>query len=297
VRFEDGRAVFDVHDRTGLEQWRQLADEFFQHLAHPELAHLVITDRYERVVNEWQRQTPSEFGGQGAGVYVANKIDGTRAGAKTVVLAGRRSVVVASAGTRRLGTDVARWMLTHEAQHVRLHERDLTAWAVQRRLGRGIVPVRPWEFVYCAQNALDEYRCERAVHSKLPAIQRTYDPHDFQAVMRKLGDARAAWRLRGDLVKAHQIVTQVIDRLAVIAAYSAAAIDAGHDTAQRWSSASKLGPIWGCLRRAPGVDETASKDVLWGLAVETSGKIDQLLRHDGIELTFTDDDGLALYFS
>lgn len=292
----EGGLLLDMHRPTSeIATWRGLGEEFFGQVMLPDLTQLIITDRYEQVVTQWQQDTPWEFGDQASTAYVASKIDGTRAAGKTIVLAGGRAVVVASVGTLNAGVDVTRWMLRHEAQHVRLHQDESAAWGVHRRSGQEIVSVRPWVFVWSAQSAIDEYRCESAVHAQLPPLEPTYGPVDAKTVLRRFHEARAAWTVQRDLDKAHQIVVGAIDRLVVVAAYSAAAIAAGHDTEQRWAATPELRPIWTCLRRAPTLENPVTYADLWRYTLGASEAVDRLCRRLGVELTFTDDHE-ALYF-
>ena len=180
----------------------------FGQIRQPDLVKLIITDRYEQVVTEWQQDTPWEFGDEASTTYVASKIDGTRAAGKTIVLAGGRAVVVASVGTLNAGVDVTRWMLRHEAQNVRLHQDESAAWGVHRRSGQEVVSVRPWVFVWSAQSAIDEYRCESAVHAQLPPLKPTYGPVDAELILRRFREARTAWTVQRDLDKAHQFVVE-----------------------------------------------------------------------------------------
>lgn len=276
--------------------WRGLAEEFLRQVERPELVQLLVTDNFEHAVQVWQRSTPSEFGDQGsADVYFASKVDGTRAAAKTVVLGEGQAVVIAAVGTLSLGVATARWMLTHEAQHVRLHQSETAAWGVHRRSGQEIVSPRPWVFIWSAQNAIDEYRCEAVTHSQLPERALAYGPDEFRVVLRHLDRARMIGVVEGDLEHAYEVVTQAVDRLAVLAAYSGAAIDGGRDTRQRWGMASAVTPVWSALRRSPSVNEPTRPAALWRETLQVSEALDQVLRRAGVELTF-DDDQLALYF-
>lgn len=283
-----------VHETAS---WRTLGEYFLRQVERPDLVQLLVTDRYEHGVQAWQRLTPPEFGDQGsAEVYASAKVDGTRAAAKTVVLSDHRAVVVAAAGTLDLGADVARWMLTHESQHVRMHQADTAAWGVHRRSGQEIVSPRPWAFVWAAQNAIDEYRCEKAVHARLPPRELTYGPDELRVVVQHLREAREIGVVQRDLEQAYQVVTQALDRLAVLAAYSAAAIVTGRDSDRRWASGAELAAVWSRLWRIPDVDGPSSHPQLWRATLDVSESLDSVLRRAGVELTFTDDE-LALYFS
>lgn len=278
----------------GATLWEALSREFFGQIAQPAKAQLVVTNRYEDTVNRWRQQTPREYGDEDSAAYVATKIDGARAAAKTIVLARHRAVVVAAAGTLAYGEDLARWMLTHEAQHVRLHQDGSAAWGVHRRSGQEIWSPRPWELVWAAQSAIDEYRCEDAVHAQLSPPRPTCDPADGRLVVKRFGEARAVWDRQGDLTRAYEIVVQAIDRLGVIAAYSAAAVLSGHDSTARWAGLP-MRPIWDCLAHAPRVGEPVSEAELWHRTMTTSKALADVLRRSGIELTFTNDQ-TSLYF-
>jgi len=90
VRFKSGLSL-DLrarHPATQVAEWRVLGEEFFAQFGRPGLVELIVTDRFESVVGQWQRDVPRAYGGEGALVYRAAKADETRASAKTVVLAG-----------------------------------------------------------------------------------------------------------------------------------------------------------------------------------------------------------------
>lgn len=188
-----------------------------------------------------------------------------------------------------------RRVLAHEAQHVRFHERDAAAWAVHRRRDAPILSARPWEFVWAAQSALDEYRVERAVRTQLDPGPAT-DPQDVAGIVQQLREARVAWVGTRDLQLAHQIVVQALDRLGVVAAYTAAAVRAGQDDPNRWAGVPLIGRVWGRLDRAPLLGEDAGKDQLWDRSLEVAEAMDLTLQQRGIRLVF-EHDRTALYFT
>lgn len=295
MRFKSGLLV-DVRGRYPsnlLAGWRALSEEFFAQIEHGDLVELIVTDRFESVVTQWQRDTPRSFGGEGAVVYRAGKADGTRASAKTVVLAERRAVVVVGADAIGLDGDTARWMLTHEVQHVLLHQQDASAFAVQRRLDKEIESPRPWVFVFTAQSAIDEFRCEKAVHVQRGGREPTYGPADAVRLLRQLQTARSTSRT--DLERAYEIVVQVVDRLAIMAAYAGAAVDTGSDDEQRWAEMPEFAALWKHLWLAPQVGAGVEPSEVWALALDMSQALDLVLRGRGVELVF-EDDGTSLYF-
>jgi len=160
-----------------VRRWRDLSERFFERLDHPTLVQLIVTDRFENVVSRWQRDEPEEFGGRGEAGYQASKADGTQAQARTIVLAdGQAAIVAAADAADDLDGDALWWMLTHETQHVLMHQAYTAAFAVQRRIDQPIWSPRPWLFVLTAQSAIDEFRAELATHAVLPARELTYGP-------------------------------------------------------------------------------------------------------------------------
>lgn len=295
MRFTSG-LLFDLRGRSPSDvvaKWRVFSDEFFSQFDHRGLVELIVTDRFESVVAQWQRDTPRALGGEGAVGYRAGKADGTRASAKTVPLAEQCCVVVVGVDAIELGDDMVRWMLVHEAQHVLLHQQEASAYAVQRRLDQQIESPRPWLFVFAAQNSIDEFRCERAVYGHRGGREPTYGPDDAARVIGQLRAARSASRT--DLDRAYEIVVQVVDRLAVMAAYTAAAVDAGSDDAGRWAGVPELTTQWEYLRQAPEVGDRVSSLELWASALDLSRSLDLALRGHRIELIF-EGDGVAVYF-
>lgn len=79
----------DLPEGPARQHWLQLGAEFLEQVVEPDATRLVVTHRFEEAVNRYQPLTPWEYGDQGSTVYMADKADGARAGAKTVTLAGR----------------------------------------------------------------------------------------------------------------------------------------------------------------------------------------------------------------
>ncbi|MFF0467603.1 hypothetical protein ACFYPX_09290 [Micromonospora zamorensis] len=187
--------------------WSNLLAEFAAEVPTPEKVEVVITDEYEKVAGQYQvqevdRANPSMTAEQ----YRAKKVDGARAGAMTCVLPGGKVVVVAGSGLVPAGVRGARHGLLHEAQHVRLAQRGDAAWGVHRRVPFTL-PEREitFEFLWAAESAIDEYRCERTVHERgWTDPTNTVSPGNVASIVATFRAARMTWDVTGDLMGAYQ---------------------------------------------------------------------------------------------
>jgi hypothetical protein len=143
-----------------------LAPEFTLELPQSGRVELVVTDRFERVAGEYDvRALHRSNEAMTAADYAAARPDGAFAVGKTVELPDGQVAVVVS--TDLLGEhSLARHTMLHEAQHVRLIQHGDGAHAVHRRWSFTLTDEFTWEFLWIAESAVDEFRCERAMYER-----------------------------------------------------------------------------------------------------------------------------------
>ncbi|MEU8333399.1 hypothetical protein [Micromonospora sp. NPDC048839] len=266
--------------------WSNLLAEFAAEVPTPEKVEVVITDEYEKVAGQYQvqevdRANPSMTAEQ----YRAKKVDGARAGAMTCVLPGGKVVVVAGSGLVPAGVRGARHGLLHEAQHVRLAQRGDAAWGVHRRVPFTL-PEREitFEFLWAAESAIDEYRCERTVHERgWTDPTNTVRPGNVASIVATFRAARMTWDVTGDLMGAYQAAFASLDRMANVLAYGAAGVVTGVISATAWAKAPVAGRILDLLEDLPGTDMVVPREDLAAVAVEVAKRLRRILQEMGFD--------------
>ncbi|MFI7283433.1 hypothetical protein ACIBOV_24540 [Micromonospora chersina] len=277
--------------------WSTLLAEFTAEVPNPEKVEVVITDEYEKVAGEYLVQEVDRANqSMTAEQYRANRADGARAAAKTCVLPDGRIVVVAGSGLVPYGIRAARHGLLHEAQHVRLHQHGDAAWAVHRRVPFTL-PDREitWEYLWLAESAIDEYRCERTVHERGwtdPA--NTVGPGDVAGVVASFRTARAAWDVTGDLMGAYHAAFASLDRMSDVLGYGAAGVVTRVIPAATWAKAPVAGRILDVVEDLPGTDVVVPREDLVAAAVEVAKRLRRILQEMGFDYFFTPDGGTYL---
>jgi hypothetical protein len=115
--------------------WDSLIPEFTQEVLYPSCVRLVITDRYEEIAGTYAVQSASQLNqAEIAADYRSAKPGGAVAVAKTVDLPDDKVAVIVDAGLAKLGREVMRRTLLHEAQHVCLIQNADSAMAVHKRV-------------------------------------------------------------------------------------------------------------------------------------------------------------------
>lgn len=142
-----------------------LIPSFTAEVLRPDAVELVVTDQYEAVAGEYSVHSPVVANPtETADDYRAMKSDGAMAVAKTIDLPDDQIAVVVGSAITRLGSEQAWRALFHETKHVRLHQKTTSAWGVHRRTTFNLPDDLSYGFVWIAEIAIDEFRCERAVY-------------------------------------------------------------------------------------------------------------------------------------
>ena len=205
---------------------------------NPGRVEVVVTDRFELVAGQLAATSPVQGSQTPAEDYTATQADGSLAVARTIDLPDDRVAVVVPAGLLSLDEAVVRRVLVHEAQHVRLLQQGNPAFGVHRRLGLGRPDGLMWEFVWFAEIALDEFRCERAVHKRGLAAQTPeldVSPDEFQGITEVFEQVKRDFRdSQREIMPAYHGAFQALKRLTVYLAYGAAQLVAEPDRLAAW---------------------------------------------------------------
>ncbi|MBL6275335.1 hypothetical protein JMF97_04065 [Micromonospora fiedleri] len=270
--------------------WSTLLAEFAAEVPDPDKVEVVITDEYEKVAGEYLVQEVDRANqSMTAEQYRADRADGARAAAKTCVLPGGRIVVVASSGLMPHGIRPARHMLLHEAQHVRLHQHGDAALAVHRRVPFTL-PQREimWEYLWLAESAIDEFRCERTVHERGwtdPA--NLVGPGDVSGVVATFRAARTAWDVTGDVMGAYHAAFASLDRMSKVLGYGAAGVVTGVISPAAWARVPVAGRILDVVEDLPGADVVLPREDLIAAAVEVAKRLRRILKEMGFDYFHT----------
>jgi hypothetical protein len=227
-----------------------LADE----VPSPAAVRIIVTDTFDRTVAEYVSRAPSMSGMPTRG-YTATKPDGAQAIAKTVEVPGGKVAVIASRFL--LGSDPEACLRTflHEAQHVRVEQDGGRTWAAHREIGLKVPDGLTWEFIWLAEAAIDEFRCERELYERgLPSS----DPAratNYQPLVDLAAETISGYQLSGDLTATYHTAFALLDRLSTMVAYAAAACVVHPEQLVLWADVPPIAPSAEILRAIPPAGE------------------------------------------
>lgn len=237
--------------------WDDLAAEMTGMVGDPDRASLVVTDRFADVVSELQRDVPYEHGGVGeaAPPYDPTKPDGSLATARTLPLSGR-TVVVVNAGLPEFGIAAARRIVHHETQHVRLHQNNESAWAMQRRAPFERPRGFGFDYIYLAQALIDEFRCEAAIAPEVAgaADELNETAAGYAAIAALFVDIREGYFRTRDLGAAYEALLGALNRLGPYLAYATATIARAETTLDAWTDVEPMELATEALLSIPPAD-------------------------------------------
>lgn len=265
--------------------WDSLIPEFGQELPNPQRVRLVITDRYEQIAGAYAVLSPTRSNTTAtAADYQAAKPDGAMAVAKTIDLPNDEVVVVASTVLTRLGHRSVRRTLLHEAQHVRLHQHGDSAMAVHRRVRFELPDDLTWEFVWLAESAVDEFRCERAMHEKgLGGADARAVVDDYPGIVALFDTVRGSYRRQGDLMAAYHGSFAALDRLGTFLAYGAASVVLNPGTAEAWRAIPSMAKLLEVVSDVPSPAGVVPDEQLTAVSVEIARMLRGTLQAMGFE--------------
>ncbi|HEU5389770.1 MAG TPA: hypothetical protein VFV73_28105 [Streptosporangiaceae bacterium] len=234
--------------------WDSLIPEFSQEVLYPSRVRLVITDRYEELAGTYAVQSASRLNQAAiAADYRSAKPGGAMAVAKTVDLPDDKVAVIVNAGLTKLGREVMRRTLLHEAQHVCLIQNADSAMAVHKRVAFYLPGDLTWEFVWLAESIIDEFRCERTLHEKGlfdPGIVPGAD--ECSKVVALFDEVRDGCNHGLDITTACHRAFAVLERLGTLLSYAAASMVINPGAGPPWAPLTPAAGLAGHLSYVPG---------------------------------------------
>jgi len=265
-------------------------------LPKPQRVELIITDRYQQVAGEYEvRALHRANEGMTAADYRAGKPDGALAVARTIELPHDEVVVVVSSDLFRLDRALARRMLLHEAQHVRLIQHGDEAHAVHRRVPFALTDDFAWEFLWLAEIAVDEFRCERAMHERsLPDPDSGSLVSDYLPIKALFDQALRSLAWTSDLLAAYHASFEALQRLSVYLAYCAAKLAVDPHAVPEWSGVPPMARVFDVVRNVPSPDERIPGGQLLDVAAALARQLRGIYQEMGFDLYLMDDGGRYL---
>ena len=202
--------------------------------------------------------------------------------------------VVLPTGLLDIDDEILDRTVLHEAQHVRLHQHAGSAFAAHRRVPDFDTPDDlPWEFLWLAEIAIDEYRCELSLYKRgLADVEPPSGGElgELEAIVATFDAVRASYQRHRDLMRLYQAAFEVLQRLGVFVAYTAAKIVAGPDEiATLWRAKPPVREAVAILRELPDSGRAVSDEDLTAVAVRFGRQLRQMLRvHGGMDYHFVD---------
>lgn len=152
--------------------------------------------------------------------------------------------------------DVCLRTFLHEAQHVRVDQDGGRAWAAHREVGLQVPDGLTWEFIWLAEAAIDEFRCERELYERgLPSS----DPAratDYQPIVDLAAQTISDYRLSGDLTATYHAAFALLDRLSTMVAYGSAACVVHPKQLMLWADVPPMAPSAEILGTIPAAGQS-----------------------------------------
>lgn len=287
--------TIEAADR-GNPLWPSLAETLESEISNPSSVELIVTDRFDSVAGELATRSPVRANpDMTAADYRAAKGDGSMADARTVPLPDARAAVVLNARFARSDETKARHTIIHEAQHVTMHQYGDSAYGVHRRTAFELPTDKiHWEFMWMAESAVDEFRCERVMHQRGMGTAWHDYPNGWPPIVAMFDTARAVCRRTGDINRCYRDVFAALERAANFLAYGAASIVTGPVELQTWSSVPAMAEVIDLFSPIPAADEVTTDEDLTSFAFDLGVALRRILRANGVDLRATADDGRHL---
>lgn len=220
----------------------------------PGAVRIIVTDTFDRTVAEYASRAPSMSGMPTRG-YTATKPDGAQAVAKTVEVPGGKVAVIASRFLLGGHPDACLRTFLHEAQHVRVEQDGGRTWAAHREVGLDVPDGLTWEFIWLAEAAIDEFRCERELYERdLPSSDPAV-PTDYQPIVDLAIESISSYRLSGDLMATYHAAFALLDRLSTMVAYGSAACVVHPEQSTLWVGVPPMAPSVEILGTIPAAGQ------------------------------------------
>ncbi len=220
----------------------------------PGAVRIIVTDTFDRTVAEYASRAPSMSGMPTRG-YTATKPDGAQAVAKTIEVPGGKVAVIASRFLLGSDPDACLRTFLHEAQHVRVEQDGGRAWAAHREVGLEVPDGLTWEFVWLAEAAIDEFRCERELYERGLPSSDPASVADYQPMVGLAVETISAYRLSGDLTATYHAAFALLDRLSTMVAYGSAACVVHPKQLTLWADVPPMAPSLEILGAIPAAGQ------------------------------------------
>jgi hypothetical protein len=265
--------------------WDSLIPEFAQGVLYPSRVQLVITDRYEEVAGKYAVQSASRLNQAAtAADYRSAKPGGAMAVALTVDLPDDKVAVIVNAGLTKLGREVVRRTLLHEAQHVCMIQNADSAMAVHKRVAFHLPGDLTSEFVWLAESVIDEFRCERALHEKgLLAPGMIPDVDEYSKVVALFDEVRDSCNRGLDLTAACHRSFALLERFGTLLSYAAASTVVGPGAAAPWTSLTSTAGLAGTLSHVPGARSIIRDERLASISLGLAWFLREVLQDMGFD--------------
>jgi len=265
--------------------WDSLIPEFTHEALYPSRVQLVITDTYEEVAGEYAVQSVWRLNqAETAADYSSVKPGGAMAVAITVGLPDGKIAVIVNAGLAKLGREVVRRTLLHEAQHICLIQNADSAMAVHKRVAFYLPADLAWEFVWLAESIIDEFRCERALYEKglldpkmVPAVD------EYSKVVALFDEVRDSYDHGLDIIAVCHRSFAVLERFGTVLSYAAAGMVVGAGVAAPWTSLTPAAGLAGTLSHVPGAMSTMHDEKLASISLGLAWLLREVFQDMGFD--------------
>lgn len=265
--------------------WDSLIPEFTHEALYPSRVQLVIADRFEEVAGEYAVQSVWRLNqAETAADYSSVKPGGAMAVAITVGLPDGKIAVIVNAGLAKLGREVVRRTLLHEAQHICLIQNADSAMAVHKRVAFYLPADLAWEFVWLAESIIDEFRCERALYEKglldpkmVPAVD------EYSKVVALFDEVRDSYDHGLDIIAVCHRSFAVLERFGTVLSYAAAGMVVGAGVAAPWTSLTPAAGLAGTLSHVPGVMSTMHDEKLASISLGLAWLLREVFQDMGFD--------------
>ena len=265
--------------------WDSLIPEFTHEALYPSRVQLVIADRFEEVAGEYAVQSVWRLN-QAATVadYSSVKPGGAMAVAITVGLPDGKIAVIVNAGLAKLGREVVRRTLLHEAQHICLIQNADSAMAVHKRVAFYLPADLAWEFVWLAESIIDEFRCERALYEKGLLNPRMVPAADeYSKVVALFDEVRDSYDHGLDIIAVCHRSFAVLERFGTVLSYAAAGMVVGAAVAAPWTSLTPAAGLAGTLSHVPGAMSTMHDEKLASISLGLAWLLREVFQDMGFD--------------
>ena len=265
--------------------WDSLIPEFTHEALYPSRVQLVIADRFEEVAGEYAVQSVWRLNqAETAADYSSVKPGGAMAVAITVGLPYGKIAVIVNAGLAKLGREVVRRTLLHEAQHICLIQNADSAMAVHKRVAFYLPADLAWEFVWLAESIIDEFRCERALYEKglldpkmVPAVD------EYSKVVALFDEVRDSYDHGLDIIAVCHRSFAVLERFGTVLSYAAAGMVVGAAVAAPWTSLTPAAGLAGTLSHVPGAMSTMRDEKLASISLGLAWLLREVFQDMGFD--------------